>query len=342
MGHLRSHQVADSYQVADRYRVLDGTWRRRAAVSAASVGGSAALFVGLAVSAAVHGVLIAGSMLVDLTGDTRPPSVDFSTGHQSIAVRVVTQPSDWDRDWNELPGELPDPEVAVTTTPIHQAVETAGVESVKPAELDTVSVLAGAPDARAVSFLNPVPAVDHSAGGSTDHAKDRPMNTTIVPSVDQTMGRPIDQTKTPMPGLPDSNPLRPHDQQPPPPGPGVEMTVPSIHARLADEFRLPGGGAPRSVEATPGVESPAEILNLPHPTYPLVSRRLGEQGLVLLEVEVLASGKAGKVKVVQGSDLRRLVESAIRAVHKARFRPATRDGMAVAETVRIPFRFVIK
>jgi protein TonB len=97
-------------------------------------------------------------------------------------------------------------------------------------------------------------------------------------------------------------------------------------------------GPPRPATAGAGGMA-AEVLDLPTPEYPPRSRRLGEEGLVLLEVEVLPDGLAGKVRVVQTPAFPRLVEAAVEAVRKARLSPATRNGRPVASVVEVPIRF---
>jgi protein TonB len=88
-----------------------------------------------------------------------------------------------------------------------------------------------------------------------------------------------------------------------------------------------------------GVRTGAEVVDLPAPEYPLRSRRLGEEGLILLEVEVLANGRAGTVRVVRAPPYLRLVDAAVRAVRKAKFKPATSEGVPVRSIVEIPVRF---
>jgi protein TonB len=105
-----------------------------------------------------------------------------------------------------------------------------------------------------------------------------------------------------------------------------------------------GGGsgeaaAGQDAGATAKAATPVEIVNLPTPEYPPRSRRLGEEGRVLLEVEVLADGRAGKIRMLQAPDFPRLVEAAIEAAKNARFRPATRDGQPVCAVVEIAIRF---
>ncbi len=91
-----------------------------------------------------------------------------------------------------------------------------------------------------------------------------------------------------------------------------------------------------------GVETGVEMLDLKAPKYPSLSRRQGEEGLVLLLVEVLPSGAVGDITVLQDAGFRRLAEAAIDAARQGRFKPATRDGYPVRATVRIPFRFVLR
>jgi protein TonB len=106
------------------------------------------------------------------------------------------------------------------------------------------------------------------------------------------------------------------------------------------QARGPGGtAAGHPAAATARVATSVEIVDLPPPEYPPRSRRLGEEGLVVLEVEVLPDGRAGKVRALHALDFPRLVEAAIEAAKNARFRPATRDGQPVCAIVEIAIRF---
>jgi len=101
-------------------------------------------------------------------------------------------------------------------------------------------------------------------------------------------------------------------------------------------------GLPGSSEVLPGGPIAlvgAEVVSLPLPEYPPRSRRLGEEGLVLIEVEVLPDGTAGKIRVLQSPGYPRLVAAAIEAVQKAKFKPAMSQGVPVSATVEIPVRF---
>ena len=78
----------------------------------------------------------------------------------------------------------------------------------------------------------------------------------------------------------------------------------------------------------------------PLPPYPLVARRLGKEGLVLLDVLVAPDGRAADVRVAQTSGFAALDDSAATTVRQRwRFVPARRGGEAVAARVTVPIRF---
>ena len=80
-------------------------------------------------------------------------------------------------------------------------------------------------------------------------------------------------------------------------------------------------------------------LRNPPPKYPAESRKLREQGLVLLKVFVTADGRAGDVQLQRSSGFARLDEAAIRAVRRWEFSPARVGLTAVACAVEVPVRF---
>ncbi len=66
------------------------------------------------------------------------------------------------------------------------------------------------------------------------------------------------------------------------------------------------------------------------PEYPPAAMRNGDQGTVLVRVEVGADGVPTSVEVAQRSGSRDLDRAAVNAVRQWRFQPAQRDGQAVA------------
>ncbi len=83
----------------------------------------------------------------------------------------------------------------------------------------------------------------------------------------------------------------------------------------------------------------ADYLDNPKPVYPHASRRLGEQGKVLLRVYVSAQGLAEKVELKLGSGFVRLDQAALDAVTRWRFVPARRGDEAVSAWVQVPITF---
>ena len=95
----------------------------------------------------------------------------------------------------------------------------------------------------------------------------------------------------------------------------------------------PGAAAKDSVAAS-AVPVSAPVLNATAyhnapPLYPQLSRKLREQGTVVLQLTVLASGKVADVAVEHSSGYPRLDKAALLAVQHWRYQPAQRAGKAI-------------
>jgi protein TonB len=86
----------------------------------------------------------------------------------------------------------------------------------------------------------------------------------------------------------------------------------------------------------------AAYLTNPKPGYPPLSRRLGEQGVVILSVLVGEGGDVQKLDVAKSSGSARLDEAASRAVQSWRFTPGKRAGAAQAMWVKVPISFILE
>jgi protein TonB len=127
----------------------------------------------------------------------------------------------------------------------------------------------------------------------------------------------------------------------------VERAAPRRMAALhlpAPPAAGPGGphsAAPSTPETAPvlparpvaGMESDRP------PDYPEIARRRGQQGRVLLEVNVSAEGTPVSVAVAQSSGYPSLDAAALSAVQRWRFVPATRGGNPIAAVAAVPVRF---
>ena len=83
-------------------------------------------------------------------------------------------------------------------------------------------------------------------------------------------------------------------------------------------------------------------MNNPRPTYPAVSRRLNEQGQVVVRVYVGTDGVAqqGDIKTSSGYD--RLDQEALRTVMRWRFVAGQRLGVPEAMWFNVPVNFVLE
>lgn len=95
-------------------------------------------------------------------------------------------------------------------------------------------------------------------------------------------------------------------------------------------------------EPAPPVTMPvfnADYLDNPPPVYPVLSRRLREQGRVLLRVLVSSDGRADEVQVRSSSGHERLDAAARDTVRGWKFVPAKRGAGPVPAWVLIPVSF---
>lgn len=88
----------------------------------------------------------------------------------------------------------------------------------------------------------------------------------------------------------------------------------------------------------PPREDAGQISN-PAPVYPSLSRRLREEGTVVLEILIKANGSVSEIKLKTSSGFKRLDEAAIKAVQHWRYAPATQAGVAIDFWYEQPLEF---
>lgn len=96
---------------------------------------------------------------------------------------------------------------------------------------------------------------------------------------------------------------------------------------------------PRPVAAIVPPRYDADYLHNPTPVYPPLSRRLGEEGKVVLRVEVGADGRARQIEIVRSTGSPRLDNAALDAVHQWRFQPARQGETPLGGWVQVPINF---
>lgn len=126
------------------------------------------------------------------------------------------------------------------------------------------------------------------------------------------------------------------------------IAVQPEQAAAAASFSVPAAVAPApAADATPAMPAPAitpvrfeaAYLHNPRPDYPPLSRRLGEQGKVLLRVRVSREGQPAAVDLEKSSNFERLDDAARQVVSHWRFVPARRGDEAIDATVIVPIIF---
>lgn len=186
----------------------------------------------------------------------------------------------------------------------------------------------------------------HATGVMTRSAVPLPM--TLMTVMIATPAKPVAATALPrpalvMPRLPSAQLALPDT---PPPGrsfpAAVSESVPATAvAPVVTPAMTPVIAAQAVAPTLTEASFDAAYLNNPAPSYPLMSRRNGEAGKVLLLVQVSKQGTAAQVEIKQSCGFARLDEAALEAVRKWRFIPARRGEEVIAASVVVPLTFRI-
>lgn len=176
---------------------------------------------------------------------------------------------------------------------------------------------------------------------------------------------PATSTVAPVLPPPEPEPPRPKPK-PPKPAPAPEPKPPSLQEK-ATAVPKPAPAVAPTTEPQP--EEPASVtrvskapatavpasrpaplvpprtdaahLNNPDPPYPSLSRRLGENGRVLLDVHILPDGSVGEIRLRQSSGYPRLDQAALDTVRRWRYVPARRGDEPIAFWYVQPIMFAL-
>lgn len=77
------------------------------------------------------------------------------------------------------------------------------------------------------------------------------------------------------------------------------------------------------------------------PGYPLMARRLGKEGRVLLRLTINEKGNLINIEVVEGAGFG-LTEAAVEAVKRSTFVPAMQDSRPVMSKALLPVKFILR
>lgn len=174
----------------------------------------------------------------------------------------------------------------------------------------------------------------------------------LDPVVEPPKPKPVVKQPLPQPKRPVRAPDPVPDPVPDPP-PTLNDVVIASSAPSSTAREVPAAAGPAAPQ--PVVEAPAPkpapvveprfdaaYLNNPAPLYPSVSRRLGEQGRVLLRVHVDEQGMPTSVVLRASSGHERLDDVALKTVRRWKFVPARRGEAAVSAWVIVPIVFNLR
>lgn len=117
------------------------------------------------------------------------------------------------------------------------------------------------------------------------------------------------------------------------PGGSPDSTGSSAIGSTSSGGSTKGGGI-----AAPGILSKAD------PVYPSSARKAGQEGTVLLRIEILTNGRTGAISIARSTGYAALDEAAIEAVANWQFIPAKdlATGRAVPCTTTLPVSFRLR
>ncbi|MCV2217363.1 energy transducer TonB [Thauera sp. Sel9] len=145
----------------------------------------------------------------------------------------------------------------------------------------------------------------------------------------------------PVPKVTESPTAVTQEEAPPDPSPPETTTVPDA-APSAPVAAAPVSSAPPGPPTggpVTGARFDADYLNNPKPPYPPLSRRLREEGQVMLRVLVSVDGMPSRIEVRTSSGSERLDRAAEQAVSRWRFVPAKRGDTPIEAWVLVPIVF---
>ena len=183
--------------------------------------------------------------------------------------------------------------------------------------------------------------------------------TLIAPSESPTPPARKPEPPKPQPPKPEvRKPVPPKPAPPRPPDPPRQLAVeaPAAPSEIVVPRAEPVPAEPPAPSPEPPVEAPPPPArpagpvalagdlalacpNRPPPAYPVVSRRAGESGRVVLQVEIDVDGRIAAARIRTGSGFQRLDAAALSAVSRWRCNPPLRDGRPVRAVALQPFQF---
>lgn len=101
----------------------------------------------------------------------------------------------------------------------------------------------------------------------------------------------------------------------------------------------PKPSAPKDTEF--GADFGPKFLHREMPQYPMIARKLGKEGRVVLRLTIDGKGNLINLEVIEKAGYG-FTEAALEAVKKSTFLPAKKDGKSVVSRAILPIRFTLR
>jgi protein TonB len=170
----------------------------------------------------------------------------------------------------------------------------------------------------------------------------RPLKEKIVKPKPKEMPEEIEKEVQPQPVI-----AEPEIKEMPTP----KVIEPAVASNRMDAapFQPASKPAPQVVMAPPkplldvefGSGNAPKFLHREMPVYPLIARRLGKEGRVLLRLTIDEKGNLLNIEVLEGAGYG-FTEAAVEAVKKSTFTPAIVNGMPVMSKALLPVKFSMR
>lgn len=174
-----------------------------------------------------------------------------------------------------------------------------------------------------VAKPTPVPPRPQPVAAPAPTPQSQPLSSKVTTPTEVAQATPVAPVSAPTAPTP---PAPTRVEAPPTPAPPSPAPAPAVTAPSKTDVSIPASYSASNQK----------------PIYPNMSKRLGEQGTVVLRVLVKADGSAGEVEVKSSSNYSRLDQAAIDAVKTWRFNPAKIDGKATDEWYQVPIPFKLQ
>lgn len=212
---------------------------------------------------------------------------------------------------------------------VSSAVLTRVIPTSAPDKVIMASVVMDAPAPPAPPAPKPASARAPIQAQTTPEPKPQPLTKPVSP---------------PVQAVPVLSPTAPSDAAPIVPSAATSATTaavtpPTAAAALAAGKQRPANNATTAAVVLPSTS--ADYLSNPAPSYPRQSKRLGEEGTVVIRVLITPEGRAEKAEIRTSSGYARLDDTALSTVLRWRFVPGQRNGVPEAMWFNVPMRFAL-